>query len=566
MSSELKFPVGVDNYYKLISGGFLCADKTLAIREICHEGEIVVITRPRRFGKTLFMSMLQHFFAEEVHGNATAKLFENSLIAKQHPEIVKQHQGQYSVIFVTFKNLKADNQELAIAQMKGLLSELYLTHNDVLQTNTLDKAEQAVFERMKMKESDVSEMADAIKNLSSYLLKAYGKPVIILIDEYDTPLISAHLHNYYDTFINIMRGMFGAALKGNPNLFKGVITGIVRLAKEGLFSDLNNPSIYTSLNKEYSQYFGFTQTEVDQLLQQTNLTKQSEEIKRWYNGYQIGEQMIYNPWSLINCLKHSSEFLLYWVNTSDNRLIRKYLAQSNDPFKLQLENLIQGGTTKQRIDEHLQFHDLDFNDTALWTLLFYSGYLTAKSATLDSTGQRSCELAIPNRELLLLYRREVTGWFADKIGLAAYERWLESLVTGDMEGFEYPLKRYLLETMSYFDASLKQPERFYHGLVLGLIVSLKDTHRILSNRESGYGRYDIAIIPKEKNKLGIVFEFKTVDKTDDLSAAADKALQQIKTRAYQTEFEAAGIKEILQIGMAFMGKQLEIKHDRVKSN
>jgi hypothetical protein len=561
MSTQMpmRYPVGVSNYQELVTERYIYVDKTLMVREVFNDAKILIITRPRRFGKTNAMSMLQYFSAEEVDGKPTAHLFKNCLLAKRHPEFVAEHQGQYSVIFLTLKDVKADSFPLMMEMMTDVISMLYRQHDNLLTNAAIDSVDREHFERIRQKKINHSELKNSILFLSAFLKKVFKKPVIIIIDEYDTPILSAYHNDYFSECINFMRGLLGSALKDNPHVHKGVVTGITRIAKENLFSDLNNPKFYTILDDRYAEYFGFTDDEVKLLLEKTDHSEKAADIKKWYNGYTLGGTTIYNPWSIIYCLSENARFALYWVNTSDNLLVRKNVAGSNEYFKRELEKLMEGGTTTQAIQVHLTFENLTDNDTALWSLLVFSGYLTIDRAKLDHLGNYHCELRIPNQELLLLFRNQMVSWFYAKIGLEGYERWLRDLTQGNIEQFSDTLQNTLMDVASHFDTKGKQPERFYHGLILGLIASLKETHTIYSNRESGHGRYDIAIVPHDKSQLGIIIEFKSVKNINELAESAEKALAQIKTKLYANELKAGGIKKILQIGMAFCGKSVEIR-------
>lgn len=427
--SPFQFPVGISDYRQLVAGNYLYVDKSLGIRDILNGSAVSIICRPRRFGKTLFMSMLQHFFAENVIGESTQGLFNPSLLNQKYPQIIEEHQGKYSVIYLTCKDIKYSSFESAHQGFQGLLVRLFREHQSLLESPLLSETERAAFNRILSKTADEDETRSALKDLSYYLHKAHGKPVIVLIDEYDTPILSAYTNKYYEEMIPFIRAFLGAGLKDNPYVFKSVVTGIIRIAKENLFSDLNNPEVYSPLKNTYGDYFGFTEDEINTLLQKTNLTSQASAIKHWYNGYWIGGHTIYNPWSIISCLKHAGVLEPYWVNTSGNELIRKILGEANANVKTELEKLIQGGSISCWIDEHVTFENLSKNETALWSLFLFSGYLTATKIKLDDTGYYQCELRIPNQELLHLYRRQVIGWFGDFLGYREYQEFIDNLLT-----------------------------------------------------------------------------------------------------------------------------------------
>lgn len=558
--NPLLFPIGVIDFQKIITGNYFYVDKTLGIANLLQQGDITVICRPRRFGKTLFMSMLQNFFAENVRGVKTKTLFENTLLAQKHPEIMEKYQGKYSVIFLSFKDLKRSSYAEAYEAIQGLLGSLYEEHYSLLDSINLTDNEKQYFHRICSKTANYDETINSLKRLTHFLYKAYNKKVIVLMDEYDVPAQEGYLNNYYKEIIKFMRGFFGAAFKDNLCLERGVFTGIARIAKENLFSDLNNVEVHSILRNAFSEYFGFTETEMNALLQKVGLSSQAEEIKRWYNGYQIAGHTVYNPWSIICCLKNLGVLELYWVNTSGNELIKKILSEASPKIKTRLEQLMQRETIVAWIDEHIVFENLSQNETALWSLLLFTGYLTAQNIQLNELGYYQCELRIPNHEVLILYRKQLVSWFEGTLGLQDYYAFINNLLTGKIKPFQEELNLILKNTMSYFDTQGNEPERFYHGLVLGLIATLHDSYRIYSNRESGSGRYDIALIPNKKDQMGVVIEFKTIKNLDEIDKGAEQALQQIKTKLYTTELSHSGIKQVLQLGMAFSGKQVAISY------
>lgn len=558
------FPIGISNWRQVIEGNFYYVDKSFAIKDIINDGQVIVLTRPRRFGKTLFMSMLSYFFAEHVNGKPTAQLFENALLKKQSPAHFLKHQGQYSVIFLSFKDIKGDSFQETINDLKGLLNELFITHKSILTTNKLDESEIKIFNRIKNKTAPYDELKKALKLLIQYTYKAYDKPVVVLIDEYDTPIQAAYLNDYYDKMISFMRFFLGSALKDSDFIFKAIITGILRVAKESLFSGLNNLGLYTVLDNDYSQAFGFTEKETENLLNNTQLAHKACEIKAWYNGYQFRNHTIYNPWSIINCLKRKGELQPYWVNTSDNQLLTKILPGASSNTKIILEKLLQNDSFYSVITQHTHFKDLLDDEYTLYSLLLFSGYLTAKKLHLNEDGDFACELQIPNKELLGLLNRQIRSWFTSKLSLKGYQKWLSALSSGEIEVFIDGLKQLVKQSVSFFDATGNEPERFYHGFVLGIVAGLKNTHRIYSNRESGYGRYDIALIPLNHKLPGIIFEFKTTNSPFILTKVAKQGLKQIKTKAYNTEFIIAKVTQVHQIAIAFCGKFFEAAYNTEK--
>jgi hypothetical protein len=567
-----KLPIGVSDFDKLIREDYTFVDKTLMIRDIIEDGATVnLITRPRRFGKTLNLSMLHHFFAREVRGRPTApELFEGLAVSTDAASMA--HQGQYPIIFFTFKDIKESSFDDAVAKLRANLAGLYLEYPELLDSPHLADEQKAKVAAIRAEKANTTDLADAIKRLSHYLYLHYQKPVLLLFDEYDTPIHAAYTGGYYQKMVDFMRGLLGGGLKDNSYLYKAVITGILRVSRESLFSGLNNLKVHTVLDDRYSQYFGFTEEEVAGLFTTAGLAEQQTTreapaaIKTWYNGYRFGGSTVYNPWSIISCLDEQGACRPYWINTSDNALLKGLLARADEDVKQQIEELLQGRPIGQLIDPNVVFGDLDKDGMALWSLLLFSGYLTATDPQYDRQGRVRCQLRIPNLEVLGLYERHVEEWFTDTMGLKGYSDFLNCLVTGKLEEFEARLSDYLLEAGSYFDGGQLHPEKFYHGLVLGLITGLKETHTIHSNRESGYGRYDVVVLPKglkpqgSQQRPGILMEFKSAKRPEQLATAAQEALQQIERQRYQTELEQHGVTQVIKIGLAFCGKQLAISH------
>lgn len=562
-AGPFRLPVGVSDFGKLIRRHYVFVDKSLMIREVIQDGaEVTLITRPRRFGKTLNLSMLQHFFSREVIGQQTAGLFDDLLISKDLDSMT--HQGQYPVIFFTFKGIKEVNFELAKEKLRAAIAELYQGYPELIDSPHLAVEQKTKIANLRSERASLVELSNAIKNLTEYLYRHYQKPVLLLIDEYDTPIHTAYLNSYYKEMVDLMRGLLGEALKDNVYLYKAVVTGILRVSWESLFSGLNNLKVHTVLDKRYSRHFGFTEDEVTDLFKTVGLNHQATQaqgpIKTWYNGYQFGATTVYNPWSIISCLDEQGACRPYWINTSDNTLLKQLMARADGGFKQQMEALLQDHEIEQLVDPNIVFGDLDKSAMALWSLLLFSGYLAAAAPCYDAQGRVLCRLSVPNLEVLGLYQRHIEEWFSDTMGRENYGDFLNCLVTGKVEEFEARLAEYLRESASFFDTGQRHPEKFYHGLVLGLIAGLKETHLIYSNRESGFGRYDIALLPRKTSvvdqRLGILMEFKPAKDTEQLQDTARHALQQINTQHYQTKLEQHRIERILKIGLAFSGKQM----------
>ena len=558
----MQLPIGYDDFGKILDHQLDFIDKTLFIKEVFDykNTEAILITRPRRFGKTLNLSMLQYFLASEVIGKPTQGLFDTLKIAQCNGSYM-QYQGKYPVISITFKDIKSRCFEDAYSKLYELIREVYDAHSYLDGSEKLSKNQKRLYESIINGNADQAKLENSLKILVECLYAHHGVKPWLLIDEYDTPIQSAHLFKYYGEMIELMRGLFSSALKNNPYLNRAVITGILRIAKESLFSGLNNLAVYSSLRHEYSEHFGFTENEVNTILEKSNLSEKAAEIKHWYNGYQFGGTTIYNPWSIANCVKQKGNTEPYWINSSGNELIKELLSNSPLTFKIEFERLMRGEVTEQLIDENTVFADLQKSSAiSTWSLFLMSGYLTPVTCENLRQGTR-CQLRIPNQEVNDLYRNIVELWLANGSGLEWYNQFTAALVSGNMESFRDDLEKILLQIVSYHDLA-KEPEAFFHGLLLGFIASLQETHEIKSNRESGLGRYDILLVPKDITQLGIVIELKAKkpDETRSLEALAETALTQIDAKHYAVELAARGITRVMKIAIAFQGKQFELRY------
>ena len=551
-----KYPIGVSDYKELIDENYTFIDKSFFIKEIIDEGaKVLLLPRPRRFGKTLNMSMLSYYFDCQLD---TKELFKNLNISKAGA-IYQAEQNKYPLIYLTLKDIKFETYDKSIKALHILISNLYKQFQAVWLNNQLTKTELEMVDVFIEKRASDVELSSAIYDLTSILQRIYNQKVIILLDEYDTPIINAYTKGYYEPMIDFMRVFLGKSLKDNPYLAKSVLTGILRVAKESIFSDLNNVKVRTLLDNQYSNYFGFTETEVEKLINDTAQSQNIATIRDWYNGYQMGNSLIYNPWSIIQCLDSDGELRPYWINTSDNKIIRNLIIDSDINIKADFELLLQGKTINKQIESQLSFKDLDNNSAlTLWSFLTLCGYLSVASSK-SIKGELYCELCIPNKEVYFSYRKFIKSWFI-KRDPDNYQKFLENLVTGNIEDFSYRLSKYLSESPSFHDFNDSTPEQVYHSFVLGMVVGLSDTHIIKSNRESGFGRYDVMIIPNDKTKLGIIIEFKTVLKSkannlqSDLEETAKTALAQIEAKNYAAELNQMGINNHLKLGIAFATK------------
>ncbi|WP_254306612.1 AAA family ATPase [Clostridium sp. 001] len=551
-----RISLGYSDFKRTIEDNYYFVDKTLFIKEVVEDGSaVILLPRPRRFGKSMNMSMLKCFFEKTEESNR--ELFRGLKIYSDK-EIMKK-QGQYPVIFITFKDVKDSSYDKTVEKIKDLIIEEYTKYIKLLDADILEKPEKAYFQRIIDREASEGEYELSLKNLSKFLSKYYNKRVFILVDEYDVPIQSGYLNNYYDKVIEFIRNLLSGALKDNSYLEKGILTGILRVAKESIFSGLNNINVCTILSSEYSEYFGFTEEEVEETLKYYGIEANMEELKNWYNGYIFGDRVIYNPWSVLNYVKRWKDgFKPYWTNTSSNDLVKTLVTKGGADLKRDLEELIKGNPIEKRINEDIVMGEIDKDTENVWSFLLFSGYLKVVKKRLDM-GEMYCNLSIPNMEVNYLYRQIILGWFKESINNDKFNIMLKSLVTGDIETFEEIFGDYIIKSSSFFDISGDESEKIYHSFVLGMLVALNDKYEVKSNRESGYGRYDIMIIPRDKQKLGTIIEFKKVRKKETIEEAVDKALKQIQEKKYRVELEDMGIKNIQEIGIAFEGKKVLVK-------
>lgn len=549
----LSLPIGIDNFKTLITEAYHFVDKSLLAQEVWNSpAQVQLITRPRRFGKTLNLSMLYHFFNIREDNRA---LFGGLAIEKAP---VFAECNQHPVIFISFKDLNAPDYETFLDHVTNMMSLLYDQHRGVIPH--LSEAQQRDFQRMIDKKGNLADLMGALAALTRALKQAYNKSVILLIDEYDSPVHEAYRHDYYQKIVDFLRRALGEALKGNDALKKAVLTGILRISKESIFSDLNNISVVTVLDEPYCDKFGFTEAEVANLLELAQRGDRESDVRTWYNGYNIGNAVIYNPWSLLQFLNDSQgRCQPYWVNTSSNNLIHQLILEAQPSTQAIVESLMQGGTIESLIRTQPNFRNL--SQSALWSLLLFSGYLTLDHSVIEEDGSPSHHLRIPNREVWNLFRDIFYTFFDERMGQSEMDKMLQALVQGDLQAFGDMLGTLVRTTLSYYDTA-HDPERVYHAFVLGLLVNLSNRYTIRSNRESGYGRYDLMLIPKSPNDPGIIMEFKTAQTPDELDAALAAGMTQIKEQQYQTELKAQGISKHMEIAVAFCGKHVKVTGER----
>ena len=555
--------IGKQDFASLRENDYFFVDKTNFIKEWWENGDdITLITRPRRFGKTLNMSMLECFFSNKY--KKREDLFEGLSIWNE--EKYKKLQGTYPVLTLSFAAVKADNLEDAKTQIKQQLSKIYAENRYLLQGDILSEKEKDAYEKMDASVSD-AEAIDALNNISMYLCRQYCKKVIILLDEYDTPMQEAYLNGYWEQFLSFMRSLFNASFKTNPYLERAVMTGITRVSKESIFSDLNNLRVVTTTSDLYADCFGFTEKEVFDSLEKFGMGDKKELVKNWYDGFTFGEYRdIYNPWSITNFLKEKKIYP-YWASTSSNGLVSKLIQSASVEIKEKMEDLIKKESILVNFDEQIVFEQIHQNENAVWSLLVASGYL--KVEDVDYRGilrEPWYQLQITNLETLSMFQTMFRGWFENP--MANYGSFVKALMSGDIEAMNYYMNKVALATFSYFDVGsgsteTMEPERFYHGFVLGLMAEQMEDFEIRSNRESGFGRYDIMMIPHDPVKNpAIIIEFKVCSRTrkETLEDAVQSALQQITDKKYEAELLAQGIpkERIRHYGFAFEGKKVLI--------
>ena len=554
--------IGIQDFTKIKERNAFYVDKTLFIKEWWESGDdVTMITRPRRFGKTLTMSMVEQFFS--VTCSESTDLFENMQIWQD--ERFRQLHGTYPVISLTFSDIKETNYTSAWKKIRAVIADQYNKYYFLTEGSLLNENEKRYFDLI-ASSAEEYEVTLSLRRLSEFLFRYYGKKVIILLDEYDTPMQEAYLEDYWDELTAFVRSLFNASFKSNPYLEKAIMTGITRVSKESIFSDLNNLKVITTTSDEYASSFGFTEEEVFSALDEYGLSDQRENVKKWYEGFTFGQiKDIYNPWSILNFLD-TGKLGAYWANTSSNSLAGKLIRESGKKIKEDFELLMKGGQIRTEIDEQIVYNQLDTSESAIWSLLLAGGYLkVADTEFNERTGRTCCCLELTNKEVHVMFNGIIHEWFADYD--CGYNDFIRALFADDLKAMNIYMNRVAMATISFFDSGNRssaesEPERFYHGFVLGLLVELGDRYIITSNRESGFGRYDVVMEPREHSNPAFIFEFKVRDGEEeaDLSETVKSALRQIEDKKYASDLTARGIPEerIRKYGFAFQGKRVLI--------
>ena len=545
-------PIGIENFEDIIKDNYYYVDKSMLIEDILvNRAAVTLFTRPRRFGKTLNMSMIKYFF-DVRNKDENRKLFEGLKIFGS--EYMKE-QGKYPVIFVSLKDLRADTWEMCLMEIKKLISKIYREFQYI--TEKMNEDDKEIYDSIKNRKNDM-DLNTSIELLSEYLFEYYGERVIILIDEYDAPIINAFDKGYYNEAINFFQVFYSSALKTNDSLKYGILTGITRIIKEGIFSGLNNLYVNTILSKNYSEYFGLLESEVIEMLDYFQMKYKTKEVKDWYNGYRFGDKEIYNPWSIINYIKEK-ELKAYWANVSGNTLLENMLDQAGEDVYTDLKRFTDGESIEKYISDGTTIKSLLSNDDEIWQLFLYSGYLTKakEQIEIDETSEYTniYNLKIPNKEIRKYFGNMfLNRFFGTELKTSILIKALES---GDIKKFEKTLGEIMVNMLSHFDLD-SEMEKIYQVFMIGLVGFLMGKYEIISNNESGYGRYDLAMIPIKSNEKAYLMEFKISKTEKGMTLKAEEALKQIDEKKYDTRLKARGIKNILKIGIAFYGKKVKV--------
>ena len=555
MMERKPLPIGIEDFKRLIDDKYYFVDKTLMIKELIESQTIVgLFTKPRRFGKTLNMSMIQRFFEKTAESNAY--LFDRLKIS-EYPECM-QYQGQYPVISISLKSMKQGSYKDAFHMFKVLIAREYDRHKVILKSGKISDSERDLFHSILTQRAEDAFYLDSIKFLSDIMVKYYNKNVIILIDEYDVPLENAFYQGFYTDMVNLIRSVFESALKTNPSLDRAFLTGCLRVSKESIFTGLNNLDIFTIISPMFTDSFGFTPDEITDILKYYKLEDKANEIKDWYDGYLFSDTQIYNPWSTINHIKNLTvnpnyPCKPYWSNTSSNEIVKRLIEESNDRTKNAIEELINGTPVKAQIYEDITYGTIDVNSEYIWSFLLFTGYL--KVTAYETIGDETYyEMVIPNTEVKSIYKNTIRAWFEKKINADSRTDILEAILKADAEKLEDLLCTWMVNTISCFD----EQENYYHGFVTGLVSGFNG-YMVVSNRESGNGRFDLVVKQRSKWNYAAILEFKIVDKYNQMTKACEDALKQIEEKDYEASLRDEQYENIAKLGVCFCQKRCRVK-------
>ena len=556
MPERKKIPIGIEDFREMIDRNCYFVDKTLMIKDILDSGaKVTLCTRPRRFGKTLNMSMLRYFFEKSEQDNSY--LFDGLEISGAGEKYLA-HMGQYPVISISLKSMKQATYEMSLSVFKKIVEEEFWRHRDIFESDVISPADKQVFKDICSRKADDGTYFSGLKLLSDCLHSHYNKDIVLLIDEYDVPLENAYFCGFYDKMINLVRSVFESVLKTNNSLAFAVLTGCLRISKESIFTGLNNLAVCSINNNAYSQYFGFTESEVKKLLEYYGVTSRFSELKEWYDGYRFGNTEIYNPWSMVKFIQSSvsgedESLQPYWSNTSSNSIVHKLITESDMTVRDKIELLLSGESICEPIYEDTVYADIDVNSDSIWSFLLFTGYL--KSTKLRNIGGLlHADLVIPNFEVRTIYQRTIIQWFKEKVNADPRQELFESLLNGDVTRIEDILCDWLDETISYYD----EKEQYYHGFLAGLLSGFKG-YTLKSNRESGDGRPDIMLLERRRYALAIIIEVKDTKVFTQLESLCDEALAQIEENRYESELRHEGYKRVIKYGIAFCRKSCMVK-------
>lgn len=556
-----RIPIGISDYKRLTEDNYFFVDKTDFISRIVEEGGLItMLPRPRRFGKTLNLSMLRYFF-ERTEGNVFRPLFNGRKIEQWKD--FDLYQGKYPVIMLTLKDCKADRFEDILEKIASEVQKECVRHKYLLESSRMEAFYRSSFHAICNKQATQTQLEDSLGLLSELLTAHWGIPPLVLLDEYDTPVHVAYDKGFYDKMIGFMRNFMSLVFKDNTDIFRGVITGILRVSKESLFSGLNNIAVDTILDENRYTSFGFTQEETDGMLVDYGLEAYSDEVKQWYNGYLFGGKVVYNPWSMLNFVNNKGKFGPYWVNTGSDSLLRHLVAEGPSQVRRDMEIFLKGGGLRSVIDDKLAFPDLTKSAENIWSFMLFSGYLKATDYEMNADNLSTYYLEVPNKEVQTAFRSIIRGWIEESsFSNSRLEEMLRALLSGDMEGFESILNEFVVNTLSYYDTGGRDLEKVYQAFMLGMLLNLASNYEVSSNREAGFGRYDILLRPRDIHRQGIIMELKVCNPLTNETAdqALASALAQIEKKQYATILQAAGIDNILKIAITFDGKRVWVKN------